>query len=45
MSDLSFDNIAGPLDDYFDFSKPGKGKGRANMRRLFLDPMSGEVVK
>lgn len=34
VSGLSFDRIAGPLDDMFDFSAPA-------MRRLLLDPATG----
>jgi phospholipase C len=35
VSATSFDNIAGPIADLFDFE-------RDNMRRLFLNPMTGE---
>ena len=45
VGELTFDNIAGPLDDFFDFSKAGHKMGKRNARRLFLDPLSGEVVK
>jgi phospholipase C len=34
ISPLSFDRIAGSLDDMFDFSRP-------HMRRLRLDPATG----
>jgi phospholipase C len=37
----SFDTIAGPLNNMFDFDHHGEG-GRA--RRLFLDPTTGAVV-
>jgi len=38
VSDLSFDRIAGPLDDLFDFGAP-------RMRRLILDPATGLRVR
>ena len=38
MSEISFDRIAGPLDDMFDFDKPA-------MRRLVLDPATGLPVR
>ncbi|HMB76443.1 MAG TPA: alkaline phosphatase family protein [Kiloniellaceae bacterium] len=41
VSAISFDNIASPVDDHFDFDKSDGGRER----RLFLDPTSGEVVK
>ena len=34
ISDISFDNFAGSLEDLFDFAEP-------NPRKLFLDPMTG----
>jgi len=37
ISDTSFDNIAGSIEDLFDFSEPVPGQ-------LFLDPMSGTVI-
>jgi phospholipase C len=38
ISEISFDRIAGPLDDMFDFSSP-------SMRRLMLDPATGLVSR
>ena len=38
ISDISFDNFAGPLDDLFDFAEP-------KLHRLFLDPMSGQPMR
>ena len=38
ISDTSFDNIAGSLEDLFDLDRP-------NPRTLFLDPMTGEPVQ
>ena len=35
ISELSFDRIAGPLSDMFEFSYP-------LMRRLLLDPVTGK---
>ena len=37
ISDIGFDNFAGPLDDLFDFAEP-------KLQRLFLDPMSGRPM-
>jgi phospholipase C len=37
ISDTSFDNIAGSIEDLFDFDEP-------NPRRLFLDPSTGELT-
>jgi len=37
ISDTSFDNLAGSLEDLFDFAEP-------NPRRLFLEPMSGQPL-
>jgi phospholipase C len=39
ISDISFDNIAGPIEDLFDFSAD-----KRRPRRLFLDPMTGEPM-
>jgi hypothetical protein len=39
VSATSFDNIAGPLDDFFDFS--AAASGRAEARQLLLDPVTG----
>jgi phospholipase C len=36
ISETSFDNIAGSIEDVFDFDEP-------NFRRLFLDPSTGEI--
>jgi len=36
ISDTSFDNIAGSIEDVFDFDAPSP-------RRLFLDPTTGEI--
>ena len=38
ISDISFDNFAGPLDDLFDFAEP-------KLHRLFLDPMSAQPMR
>jgi phospholipase C len=38
ISDNSFDNIAGSIEDLFDFSRP-------NPRKLFLDPSTGEPMR
>lgn len=38
ISDISFDNFAGTLDDMFDFSRPV-------MRRVLLDPATGLSVR
>ena len=40
VSEISFDRIAGSLDDFFDFS----GRGEAGARRLFLDPSTGQPL-
>ena len=37
MSDISFDRLAGSLEDMFDFAEP-------RMRRLYLDRWSGTVI-
>jgi phospholipase C len=38
ISDNSFDNVAGSIEDLFDFSRP-------NPRKLFLDPSTGEPMR
>jgi phospholipase C len=38
ISDISFDKLAGPLDDLFDFAEP-------KLHRLFLNPMSGQPMR
>jgi phospholipase C len=38
ISETSFDNIAGSIEDVFDFEK-------RNMRRLFLNPSTGEIQR
>lgn len=43
VSDISFDRIASPLDDFFDFSE--RDRDQAETRKLFLEPQSGLVLE